>query len=191
MAFSFETVYIVYVAHLLATYVVLLLGSCLIMITFADELKQEFGNLTKNDKTSKKLEVIIEEPELEQESMGRTEEISKEQLKERSEEGRKKGSDRSVKGNPGKMAEEMTGKYKQFIEFHTDVKKLSKKHSVAREKWKINDIFLLLSLGRNSSNDIQPMAFIIFLWSLLAGCGSLLMIEIKIVKYLIFHLFYL
>lgn len=141
-AFLFQTLYILYATHLVSCYFTLLFGSCYIMTKFADDFGEELKSFDKYKKSSENLDVIIEEPEedsLEEAEGMSKEEMSKETKAEAEDESgkqveKKKKMRKTTKGNPGKCPTETMEKYKRIIEFHSELKRLSKNMHILIKK---------------------------------------------------------
>lgn len=130
IAFSFQAVYCTYALHLTASILVLLFGNCFIMITLADELKEELGTLNESNKAAEKLEVIVED--LEQEENAEQEQERKSDSTETTGKASKTDPQTTSMNKHEIVTKKCIGKFKRFVEFHVEVMQLSESIQILR-----------------------------------------------------------
>lgn len=145
-------------------------------MTLAVELKEMFGILNSK---------MTEEENTAETSENKTENGTKEEIDEATEE----IPDIKPSGNSNENHKEITKNFNRFVEFHAEVKQLSK--NITKLNYFLQkNYFSLFRLSRDSSNTFESMTLVFFVWSILAICGSLLLIQMETVKYFVGNLFY-
>lgn len=70
----------------------------------------------------------------------------------------------------------------EFVQYHSDAKQLSHEFLKFKLLFKLNFESLLLRLAHDFSNLFQPIFTVVFTWSTITICISLLLIQIDLVK---------